>query len=174
MPGIPRGTGRCEMGFMAAILGAAGSAASSSSSAVASEAMKTSESAIESAAANALENGGFASRAAESAAAELTDDTADIMNAGQEAAKAEAEKVAGGKSFFSRAWDESKQSVGIGEGGADMGKVGYNAAKMAVSKGDSSEPQRMDPAPARAAAPEAPAANAEDELNKLRNRMNVS
>ena len=154
------------MGFMAAIIGAAGSAASSSS-AVAAESMKASESAIESAAANGLENGGFASRAAESAAAELTDDTADIMKAGQEAANSAS------KNFFSRAWDESKQAVGIGEG-ADMGKVGYNAAKMAVSKGDSSEPQRMDPAPARAAVPEAPAANAEDELNRLRNRMNAS
>ncbi len=159
------------MGYVAAILGAAGSAASSSSSAVASEAMKASESAIESVAANGLENGGFASRAAESAAAELTDDTSDIMKAGEEAAKAETEKV--GKSFFSRAWDESKNSLGIGENGADMGKVGYNAAKIAVSKSDNSDQQKMDYAPAQTTAPAAPAANAEDELNKLRNRMNV-
>ena len=140
------------MGFVASILGAAASAASASSS-VASEAMTASESAIDSAVQNGMDL--------------AWDDTEDIRKAAEEAANSES------KNFFSRAWDESKQSLGIGGNGTDMGKVGYNAAKMAVSKGDSSEPQRMDPAPVQTSAPAAPASNAEDELNRLRNRMNI-
>ena len=161
------------MGFMGAILGsvasAVGSTMQSASSSVANEAMKASSTAIESAVENGLQDGisGFASRAEEAAAADLADDSMDIQ-------KAVADSGNETKNFFSRAWDESKQAAGIDGNGANMGKIGYNAAKMAIAKGDSSEPQKMEPAQAQASAPSIPVANAEDELNRLRNRMNVS
>ena len=156
------------MGFMAAMLGA--STAASASSSVASETMKASESAIDSAVSNGME-----SEIMKAVPSAFEDDTSEIMKAGDEAAKADAEKVTDGKSFFSNAWNDAKQSIGIGgNGGVDMGKVGYNAAKTAISKGDSSEPQRMDPTPVQTSAPSAPEISAEDELNKLRNRMNAS
>ena len=135
------------MGFVAAILGGTASSASSS---VAAESVQQSQAGTQIAAERGLSSGvgGLASGAQEA-----------IVNEP--------------KNFFSRAWNDAKQSVGIdGNGSVDMGKIGYNAAKSAISKGDSSEPQRMDPAPVQTSAPSAPEISAEDELNKLRNRMN--
>ena len=148
MPGIPRGNRRCQMGFMAGVLGAG--TAANASSAVAAESIQASEAATSMAVDSGMAAGGGLAASAQEA----------IVNEP--------------KNFFSNAWNDTKQSFGIGENGVDMGKVGANAAKSAISKADSSEPQRMDPTPVQASAPSAPEISAEDELNKLRNRINAS
>lgn len=132
------------MGFMAAMLGAG--TAANASSAVAAESIQASE-----------------------AATSLATDSG--FSAGSRLAAGAQETIASEpKNFFSSAWNDAKQSVGIGENGVDMGKV----AKTVILNGDSSEPQRMDPTPVQASAPSAPEISAEDELNKLRNRINAS
>lgn len=94
----------------------------------------------------------------------------------------------GAKGFFSQAWDNAKQDVvnygkqfvakdeaGNVDGWGTAGNVGYHAAKNALLSsgaggGSTEEPLPDMPQAARAPAAEAP--NAEDELNRLRNRMN--
>lgn len=94
----------------------------------------------------------------------------------------------GTKNFFSQAWKNTKQDVvnygkqfvakdeaGNVDGWGTAGNVGYHIAKNALLSsgaggGSTEEPLPDMPQAARAPAVEAP--NAEDELNRLRNRMN--
>jgi len=94
----------------------------------------------------------------------------------------------GAKGFFSQAWDNTKQDVanygkqfiakdeaGNVDGWGTAGNVGYHAAKNALLSsggggGSTEEPLPDMSQPARAPAADAP--NAEDELTRLRNRMN--
>lgn len=100
--------------------------------------------------------------------------------------------VAGGengiKDFFGQAWENTKNDLGKNvarnaDGSVNYGKtagnVGYGIAKSALLKainakdqGMPDQDQQAQPQPMKFSQPEA--ANAEDELNRLRNRMNVS
>ena len=91
------------------------------------------------------------------------------------------------KDFFSQTWDNAKNDLGKNvvrdadgsiNAGKTAGNFGYGIAKSALLKAINAKDQEMpnpnqdQPQPMKFSQPEA--VNAEDELNRLRNRMNVS